>query len=76
MTTLPRRARAARSRLRRPSPRLLVGLAVAAGIALLVLANAHLVYVAVGSQPECVAHLEAGDAAAGSALFSAAKPSC
>lgn len=53
-----------------------MGLAVAAGIALLVLANAHFVYVAVGSQPECVAHLKAGDAAAGSALFSAAKPSC
>ncbi len=53
-----------------------MGLAVAAGIALLVLANAHLVYVAVGSQPECVAHLKAGDAAAGSALYSAAKSSC
>lgn len=76
MTTLPRSARAVRPRPRRPSPRLLVGLAVAAGTVLLVLANAHFVYVAVGSQPDCVAHLKAGDAAAGSGLFSAAKPSC
>jgi len=41
-----------------------------------VLANAHFVYVAVDSQPDCVAHLKAGDAATGSGLFSAAKPSC
>lgn len=63
----------------RPRPRsrgLLIGVAVAAGAVLLVLANAHLVYVAVSSQPECVDHLKAGDAAPGAGQFSAAKPSC
>ena len=55
---------------------LLTGLAVAVGIALLVLANAHLVYVAVSSQPECVDHLKAGEAVPGPGQFSAAKPSC
>lgn len=55
---------------------LLTGLAVAVGAAFLVLANAHLVYVAVSSQPECVDHLKAGDVASGPGQFSAAKPSC
>ncbi len=76
MTTHPRSAQTGRVRSRRPSPRLLVGLAVAAGVLFVVLANAHFVYVAVDSQPDCVAHLKAGDAATGSGLFSAAKPSC
>lgn len=76
MTMLRCSARAIGLRSRRPSPRLLAGLAVAAGAALLVLANAHFVYVAVSSQPDCVAHLKTGDAAIGSGLFSAAKPSC
>lgn len=59
-----------------PAPRrkrravLWVALALVAG---LVLANAHLVYVAVTSQPECVAHLKQ-TGPAGS--FQAAKSSC
>lgn len=54
--------------------RLLVLAGVAAAAALFVGANAHLVYVAVASQPECVAHARAGEAGPGT--FSAAKPAC
>ncbi len=75
MTALPCTGRTAR-RPRPLSPGLLIGLAIAVGVALLLLANAHLVYVAVSSQPECVAHLKAGEAAPGPGQFSAAKPSC
>lgn len=42
-------------------------------IALLALANAHLVYVAVGSQPECVPHAKA---AGEGGSFRAARPAC
>jgi len=45
-----------------------VVLAVVAG------ANAHLVYVAVASQPECVAHLKEAGSKAGA--FRAAKSAC
>ncbi|WP_343234580.1 hypothetical protein [Microvirga splendida] len=37
-------------------------------------ANAHLVYVAVASQPDCVAHLKEAGTQAGA--FRAAKPAC
>jgi hypothetical protein len=37
-------------------------------------ANAHLVYVAVASQPECVSHLKEASTQAGA--FRAAKPAC
>lgn len=47
----------------------------ATALALVVLgANAHLVYVAVTSQPDCVAHHRLGAAVDGS--FSAAKSAC
>ena len=56
-------------------------LLIAAALALVVVANAHLVYVATISQPACVAHIRQGDvrqgeggAARGS--FSAAQSSC
>lgn len=39
--------------------KLIVGLAVFAGLALLAAANTHLVYVAFTSQPDCVSHLKA-----------------
>jgi hypothetical protein len=42
-------------------------------LALLLLANAHLVYVAVGSQPDCVPHAKA---AGEGAAFRAARPAC
>jgi len=56
--------------------RLSLWLLVAAGFALVIGANWHLVYVAVTSQPDCVAHVRTGadDAARGS--FSAAQSSC
>ena len=50
------------------------GLIIAAIVVLLVVANAHLVYVAVSSQPECVPHQKSLDGEAGT--FRAAKPSC
>jgi hypothetical protein len=39
--------------------KLIVGLAVFAGLMLLAAANTHLVYVAFTSQPDCVSHLKA-----------------
>ena len=49
---------------------------VVAGLVVLVLAaNAHLLYVAVTSQPDCVAHLKQGDARQSDA-FRAAKSAC
>jgi len=60
---------------RRLKGRTAIGLIVAAGLLLLIGANAHLVYVAVTSQPDCVAHLRQGDGAA-SGSFRAAKSAC
>lgn len=54
---------------------LLAGL-VGAGVLAVALANAHLVYVAIRSQPDCVAHVKLGDRAGGTASYSAAKPAC
>lgn len=47
---------------------------VAAGL-LLAGANAHLLYVAITSQPDCVDHVKPGEASR-SGMFSAAKSSC
>lgn len=41
----------------------------------ILLANAHLAYVAFASQPKCVPHLRTGEAAA-PVVFAAAKSSC
>jgi hypothetical protein len=61
--------------IRRPSrARVLIGVMVGAGLLVLVLANTHLVYVAVTSQPECVAHLKSADETSGS--FRAAQSAC
>ena len=54
----------------------LVWLAVALCLALLAFANGHLLYVAVTSQPDCVAHVRHGEGAASAGVFSAAKSSC
>jgi hypothetical protein len=52
-----------------------VGLAVVLGLLVVLVANAHLVWVALQSQPDCVAYVRSGgDRPAGS--FIAAKPSC
>ncbi|QRM55897.1 hypothetical protein [Sinorhizobium sp. BG8] len=55
-------------------PRNVAFLLVAAGVALLAFANAHLVYVAVKSQPECVAHTKQGTGTPGT--YSAARSAC
>jgi len=57
------------------SRRVAIWLAVAGGLLLIIGANAHLVYVAVTSEPECVTHLRPGESAqAGS--YSAAESAC
>ena len=53
-----------------------VWLAIGAGLLLLLIANSHLVYVAVVSQPECVAHVRQGEGSAADGKFSAARSSC
>ena len=65
---------AAAAAMRRVGWRWKVGIGVGAIVLLIVVANVHLVYVAVTSQPDCVAHLRAGEAAGGG--YSAAKSSC
>lgn len=50
--------------------------AIGAGVLLVLIANSHLVYMAVVSQPECVAHLRPGEGASEQGKFSAAKSSC
>ncbi|WP_262273031.1 hypothetical protein [Microvirga yunnanensis] len=53
---------------------LLAWLLVAVVLLVVVAANAHLVYVAVASQPDCVAHLKEAGSQAGE--YRAAKPAC
>ena len=65
-------------RNRRPNWRI-ASLAIAgAVVAILVGANAHLVYVAVASQPDCVAHAKTPNKTLGrdGATFRAARSSC
>lgn len=54
--------------------RWMVGLAVSAGVLAFVGANAHLVYVAFASHPDCVAHLKDTGSAPGQ--FRAAQSAC
>jgi hypothetical protein len=49
---------------------------IGAGLSLVLIANMHLVYVAVVSQPDCVAHVLGGEGAADQGKFSAARSSC
>jgi hypothetical protein len=58
------------------SKKLVVLLLVGFGLTLLGAANAHLVYVAVTTQPECVAHLGSGEGKAARGSFSAATSAC
>ena len=60
--------------IRRLRTRTVVGLSLLAALLLLAGANAHLVYVAVMSQPDCVDHAREGDA--NKASFRAAKSAC
>lgn len=66
---------AANSTGKRPNTKWVVAAAVAAGLLLLAGANAHLLYVAHTSQPDCVAHVKPGETSGGG-RFSAAKSSC
>ena len=54
----------------------MVWLMVGGGLLALAAANAHLLYVAVASQPDCVAHRRAGDASSAPRPYSAAASSC
>lgn len=49
---------------------------VIAGLLVVLLANAHLVYVAVTSQPDCVTHIQTGVTPAPEGSYSAASSSC
>jgi hypothetical protein len=51
-----------------------IGLVVLAGLAAVAGANAHLLYVAVTSQPDCVAHVRQGEARPGQ--FAVPKSAC
>lgn len=53
-----------------------IWLLVASVVLLLIGANTHLVYVAVTSQPECVAHLRSGETMGDAGRFSAARSAC
>tara|TARA_R110002110_G_scaffold322150_7_gene534556 strand:+ start:13405 stop:13620 length:216 start_codon:yes stop_codon:yes gene_type:complete len=48
----------------------------ALGLLIVLLANAHLVYVAVTSQPDCVDHIRSSEVPAPAGSFSAAKSAC
>ena len=53
----------------------IVWLSAGLGLIMLAAANAHLLYVAVSSQPDCVGHLRYGEGN-GTTSFSAATSSC
>ena len=76
MTAFEQRGRSASRGAGRSRGVLLAGLIAAAGLLLFVLANTHLVYIAVTSQPDCIPHRKAGEGASDKGLFSAAKPAC
>jgi|EndMetStandDraft_8_1072994.scaffolds.fasta_scaffold714603_2 hypothetical protein len=63
------------SNIRWPGGKWTVVAVVAAGLLLLAGANAHLLYVAISSQPDCVDHVKPGETSRGG-TFSAAKSSC
>lgn len=60
-----------------PAPRhRAVWVLVGSGLLLFGAANAHLVYVAMRSQPDCVDHVRPGQASDGDVRFGAAKSAC
>ena len=59
---------------RRPPIRLWLWIALAAIVVLA--ANAHLIYVAISSQPACVTHVRQGEGSTDRGRFSAAESSC
>jgi len=57
-------------------PKVMLWLLVGAGLLLVLLANSHLVYVALVSQPDCVPHVRQGELGSEGRTFSAAKSAC
>jgi hypothetical protein len=53
-----------------------IALLVLAGVLLVAGANAHLLYAALTSQPDCVAHVRQGDVNARPGQFAVAKSAC
>jgi hypothetical protein len=51
-------------------------LALAVAIVAILAANAHLLYVAISSQPDCVTHVMQGEGSTEPGRFSAAQSSC
>ena len=62
--------------MRQVKTRPLLWAAIGTGLLLLLIANSHLVYMAVVSQPECVPHVRQGESASEQGKFSAARSSC
>ena len=56
--------------------RAILWLTIGTGLLLVLIANSHLVYLAVVSQPDCVAHVRQGEGSAKDGKFSAARSSC
>ena len=59
-----------------PCSRLFYAALIVFAAALVGAANAHLVFVAMLSQPRCLEHVKLGETKAEAATFSAAKSSC
>lgn len=59
----------------RENTKTLIGLSIGFGVIVLLGANTHLVYVAISSEPDCIAHLRHGESN-GQHRFSAATSSC
>jgi len=55
--------------------RVIIVASIALALVVVVLANVHLVYAAMTSQPDCIAHLKPG-IGGGSGTYSAAQSSC
>jgi hypothetical protein len=62
--------------VRRVKAKPLLWVMIGAGVLLVLIANSHLVYMAIISQPECVAHVRQGEGAPKEGKFSAARSSC
>jgi hypothetical protein len=59
-----------------PKRKTAIWLLVGFGLLLLAVANGHLVYVAVTSQPDCIAHVRQGEGSGTDDRFSAARSAC
>ena len=61
---------------RRPARKIHIWILLSVAAAVVLAANAHLVYIAITSQPPCVAHVKPGETGKPGEPFSAAKSSC